>query len=58
MQLSPVERAILILYHQEERSYMQIAEALAIPIGTVRTHLHRGRNKLKQAIAQAKEARP
>ena len=56
MLLSQVERAILILYHQEERSYVQIAEALQITIGTVRTHLHRGRRKLKDAIAHSREA--
>jgi RNA polymerase sigma factor (sigma-70 family) len=54
--LSQVERTILVLYHQEERSYEQIAETLRIPIGTVRTHLHRGRKKLKDALAREKEA--
>jgi RNA polymerase sigma factor (sigma-70 family) len=48
--LSVVERSILVLYHQEERSYQQIAESLQLPIGTVRTHLHRGRNKLRTAL--------
>jgi RNA polymerase sigma factor (sigma-70 family) len=51
MQLSGAERAVLVLYHQEERSYQQISEALGLPIGTVRTHLHRGRAKLREAIA-------
>lgn len=55
MKLSGVERAVLVLYHQEERSYQQIAEALKIPIGTVRTHLHRGRKKMSEAI-QEREA--
>ncbi len=49
-QLSPVERTVLVLYHQEERSYEQIAQSLNLPIGTVRTHLHRGRKKLREAI--------
>ena len=49
--LSNIERAILVLYHQEERSYQQIAAALNLPIGTVRTHLHRGRTKMREAIA-------
>ena len=49
-QLSRMERTILVLYHQEERSYEQIAESLQLPIGTVRTHLHRGRKKLREAI--------
>ncbi|MEZ2346083.1 RNA polymerase sigma factor [Terriglobus sp. RCC_193] len=48
--LSAVERSIIVLYHQEERSYQQIAESLRLPIGTVRTHLHRGRNKLRTAL--------
>lgn len=52
MQLSDIERTVLVLYHQEERSYQQIAEALGLPLGTVRTHLHRGRKKLKDAIAK------
>jgi RNA polymerase sigma factor (sigma-70 family) len=52
-QLSPIERSILVLYHQEELSYEQIALSLKLPIGTVRTHLHRGRKKLREAIEQA-----
>jgi RNA polymerase sigma-70 factor (ECF subfamily) len=49
--LSQVERTVLVLYHQEERTYEQIALALGLPIGTVRTHLHRGRKKLREGIA-------
>ena len=56
MKLSAVERSVLVLYHQEERSYQQIAESLRLPIGTVRTHLHRGRNKMRAALAQTKGA--
>ena len=48
--LSPIERTVLVLYHQEERSYEQIALSLKLPIGTVRTHLHRGRKKLREGI--------
>jgi len=48
--LSAIERTVLVLYHQEERSYDQIAYALQMPIGTVRTHLYRGRKKLREAI--------
>ena len=56
--LSGVERTVLVLYHQEERSYEQIAEALAMPIGTIRTHLHRGRKKLREGLqAQLPERR-
>ncbi|MGI8770215.1 MAG: RNA polymerase sigma factor [Acidobacteriaceae bacterium] len=48
--LSQVERTVLVLYHQEERTYEQIALALGLPIGTVRTHLHRGRKKLREGM--------
>jgi RNA polymerase sigma factor (sigma-70 family) len=52
--LSAVERSVLVLYHQEERSYEQIALALGMPIGTVRTHLHRGRKRLREGIEARK----
>jgi RNA polymerase sigma factor (sigma-70 family) len=54
--LSDVERTVLVLYHQEERSYEQIADALKMPMGTVRTHLHRGRRKLRESIQQQQTA--
>jgi RNA polymerase sigma factor (sigma-70 family) len=54
-QLSPIERTVLVLYHQEERSYEQIAHSLELPIGTVRTHLHRGRKKLREGIERQQE---
>jgi RNA polymerase sigma-70 factor (ECF subfamily) len=55
--LSLIERAVLVLYHQEERTYEQIALALGLPIGTVRTHLHRGRKKLREGIEARRTAR-
>jgi RNA polymerase sigma factor (sigma-70 family) len=54
-QLSSVERAVLVLYHQEELSYEQIALSLRLPIGTVRTHLHRGRKKLREAMQRQQQ---
>lgn len=57
MQISQMERAVIVLYHQEERSYEQIAAALGLPLGTVRTHLHRGRKKLKEAMARDAEVK-
>jgi RNA polymerase sigma-70 factor (ECF subfamily) len=48
--LPEMERAVLVLYHQEERSYEGIAAALGLPINTVRTHLHRGRKRLAEVL--------
>ena len=48
--LNEMERVVLVLYHQEERSYEQISLTLGMPINTVRTHLHRGRCKLREAL--------
>ena len=44
--LPPAERAALVLFHQEGRSYEEIAAVLDLPVNTVRTHLHRGRRRL------------
>jgi RNA polymerase sigma factor (sigma-70 family) len=56
--LSNIERTVLVLYHQEERSYEQIAAALGMPIGTIRTHLHRGRKKLRELLRERGAACP
>src|SRR5579875_3758255 len=58
--LPEAERAVLVLYHQEELSYEGIAAALSLPVNTVRTHLHRGRKRLAGLVQQrlAPPARP
>jgi RNA polymerase sigma-70 factor (ECF subfamily) len=44
--LSPKERDVLLLYAWGDLTYEQIADALRIPIGTVRSKLSRVRRKL------------
>src|SRR5579875_3458980 len=60
LSLPEAERAVLVLYHQEELSYEGIAAALSLPVNTVRTHLHRGRKRLAGLVQQrlAPPARP
>jgi RNA polymerase sigma-70 factor (ECF subfamily) len=53
--LTPQERAALVLYHQEELTYEQIALAMLIPVNTVRTHLHRGRARLRTLLSKSRE---
>jgi RNA polymerase sigma-70 factor (ECF subfamily) len=55
--LPEIERAVLVLYHQEECSYEGISVALGLPINTVRTHLHRGRKRLGERLRERLAAR-
>lgn len=52
--LSPDHRAVLILKDLEEQKYETIAEILAVPIGTIRSRLHRARLELR-VILQKEE---
>lgn len=49
-QLSSEHRAILILREMEEQSYETISEILDLPVGTVRSRLHRARLQLKELL--------
>ncbi len=41
-------RAVIVLYYLQEVSYPEIAEILELPLGTVKTHLHRAKRLLRQ----------
>ena len=51
--LSDVQRTCLGLYYFEELSYEEIAEALAINLNTVRTHIRRGKLALAELLDQS-----
>jgi RNA polymerase sigma-70 factor (ECF subfamily) len=50
MELPSDLRAAVILYDIEGQSYGDIAEALRIPEGTVKSRIHRGRNALRELL--------
>ncbi|CAN5224278.1 sigma-70 family RNA polymerase sigma factor [soil metagenome] len=50
-ELPPAYRAALTLRHMQQLSYQEVADALGIPIGTVKTHLHRARAALRARLA-------
>lgn len=45
-------RAALALRHMQQLSYQEVADSLGIPLGTVKTHLHRARAALKARLAK------
>jgi len=40
-------RAVVVLHYLEDASYPEIAEILELPLGTVKTHLHRAKKLLR-----------
>jgi RNA polymerase sigma-70 factor (ECF subfamily) len=53
--LRPEYRSCILLRHVEGRPYEEIAEILNLPLGTVKTYIHRARNELRQSLAHLKE---
>ena len=47
--LTDVQRAVVTLYYYEDQSVEDVARALDLPEGTVKTHLYRARAALRQA---------
>ena len=45
------DRDVLLLIAWEQLTYQEVARALAIPVGTVRSRLHRARTRLRQTLA-------
>jgi RNA polymerase sigma-70 factor (ECF subfamily) len=53
--LRPEYRACILLRHVEGRAYEEIAEILNLPLGTVKTYIHRARHELRHSLAHLKE---
>ncbi len=49
--LRPEYRTAVLLRHVEGHSYEEVAEIMEVPLGTVKTFIHRGRSELKELLA-------
>ena len=47
--LAPGDRDVLLLFAWAELTYEEISEALTIPVGTVRSRLHRARRQIRES---------
>jgi RNA polymerase sigma-70 factor, ECF subfamily len=53
--LAPEHRAVLVLYDLHGSSYEEIAAALDVPLGTVKSRLNRARHALKEKLMPHRE---
>jgi RNA polymerase sigma-70 factor, ECF subfamily len=52
-QLRPEYRRLVILRYQDDHSYDEIATSLRLPVGTVKSHLHRARHAMALLMEEA-----
>jgi RNA polymerase sigma-70 factor (ECF subfamily) len=55
--LRPEYRSCILMRHVEGRSYEEIATTLDLPLGTVKTYIHRARHELREALSDVKDER-
>jgi RNA polymerase sigma-70 factor (ECF subfamily) len=53
--LRPEYRSCILLRHVEGRPYEEIATMLDLPLGTVKTYIHRARSELRQALSHLRQ---
>lgn len=53
--LRPEYRSCILLRHVEGRSYEEIATTLDLPLGTVKTYIHRARHELRRALEHLRQ---
>ncbi len=52
--LRPEYRACIMLRHVHDKSYEEIAEIVKLPLGTVKTYIHRARHELRTALGEVR----
>ncbi len=48
--LSPPQRATVLLFYRHEMGCQEIARVLELPVATVKSHLHRARQRLREIL--------
>jgi len=48
--LSPQQREVVLLYHYKGHAVQEIAHLLGMPAGTIKSHLHRARRRMRDWI--------
>jgi RNA polymerase sigma-70 factor (ECF subfamily) len=54
-QLRPEYRSCILLRHVEGLAYEEIAQLLDLPLGTVKTYIHRARHELRDSLAHLRD---
>ncbi len=50
LELSDEQREVVVLFHQHGWPIALVAQHLDMPVGTVKSHLHRGRQRLRELL--------
>ncbi|MYI43873.1 MAG: sigma-70 family RNA polymerase sigma factor, partial [Rhodothermaceae bacterium] len=54
--LPPKYNRVIVMRHQEEKSYIEIAEELGLPLGTVKAHIFRARKLLYKSLRDKRDS--
>lgn len=54
--LSPPQRAAVLLFYRHSMGCQEISRVLELPVATVKSHLHRARNRLREMLENLPDA--
>jgi len=52
--LSPAQKSTILMFHRQGLNCQEISEALDMPVPTVKSHMHRAREKLRERLKYQK----
>ena len=56
LDLSADQRRVMVMKDVLSLSYEEIADAMEMPVGTVKCHAHRGRARMRRSLVLSDEA--